>query len=457
MNPKLETRNAKLRLVGEAVGDRPFVGIMHAETPLDATRKFLDQVQNLDEDAQRRILRLAQELRGEIIERMSGAKNFEAYRLPQLMGDLNRTMDSWRQKYAVTQFDLYQDYAGLGYAQTEGPVLAAGFNIQLPATSVKLLDVSQRFSSDLIRQVTQDTISDISREVILSANGIQSPYETLQKVTGMIDDPLTFSSIYSRAQTITRTEGGRIQSIAAQGRLEDAAEVVEGLRKKWLWSSNSRPAHAAINGQIREVDEPFDIPAARYCPADKLMFPRDPSGTACQTINCGCQSVPDKPEWGLNKLADDGGQLNGGKIVTIEDLGLDPSTRYLVRMGGGQQVRWKSTGKIPEEPGYLYHITPAENRASIIKSGLRPGRATDPNKWGEETYFRGKLFAAKDIGEIGNVVDAVYDVDEFSLFRFKREGPWRVGPEGDLYKQGGRVMPRALEIWDGKKWVKAGA
>lgn len=301
----LDTRHSTLRLL-EASGDRPFLDIMRADTPLLATRKFLDQVQNLDADAQRRVLNLAQELRREIMDRLQGAKNFEAYRLPQLMGDLNRTVDSWRQKYAREQFDLYQDYAALGGAQIEGPTLAAGFNIQMPQTSVKLLDVSQRFSSDLIRQLTRDTISDISREVILSANGIQTPFEAMRKIQGMIDDPLTFRSVAARAEAIMQTEGGRIQSIAAQGRLEDAAEKVPGLKKQWLKSKGSRiprASHAAIDGQIRDVDKPYDVPAGRYCPADKLMFPRDPSGVACQTIRCGCQSVPWKEEWGLERLA----------------------------------------------------------------------------------------------------------------------------------------------------------
>jgi len=81
------------------------------------------------------------------------------------------------------------------------------------------------------------------------------------------------------------------------------------------WGRVLRDAHGHIMGireykdameserQIREVNEPFDVPGIGKCPATQLMFPRDPNGPACQIINCGCQSLPYKEDWGLEKLA----------------------------------------------------------------------------------------------------------------------------------------------------------
>lgn len=296
-------RNSIDRRAEEAAEDRPFLVIMHAETPLEATRRFLDQIQKLDDLAHRRVQGLATDLRKEIIGRMGSARNWEAYRLPRLLGDLNRTMDDWQTKQLGLGSDFIYQYEALGQAQVAGPLQAAGVDLGLPRTSIKVLEVSQRFSADLIKEITDQTRSSINREVMLTTNGVNTPFQAMQKIESMIDDPLTFRSIAARAETILKTEGGRVQSIAAQGRLEDAARVVPGLQKQWLWSGNARVQHQLIDKQVRDVDKPFDVPAYGRCPSDKLMFPRDPSGLACQTINCGCQSVPYKKEWELEKLA----------------------------------------------------------------------------------------------------------------------------------------------------------
>jgi len=39
-------------------------------------------------------------------------------------------------------------------------------------------------------------------------------------------------------------------------------------------------------GQEREVEEPFDVGG------EKLLYPRDPAGSASMTINCRCVSAP---------------------------------------------------------------------------------------------------------------------------------------------------------------------
>ena len=100
-----------------------------------------------------------------------------------------------------------------------------------------------------------------------------------------------------RALTVVRTELGRAYVAAAQHRQEQAVRVVPGLRKEWRRSGalRERPNHAAIDGQVRKVDEPFDLGGV------ELMYPRDPAGPPGETVNCGCQSLPlveDLPEAG---------------------------------------------------------------------------------------------------------------------------------------------------------------
>lgn len=96
-----------------------------------------------------------------------------------------------------------------------------------------------------------------------------------------------------RAMTIIRTELGRVHSLAGQQRKAQAAEVLPGLKKQWRRSGKlrSRRGHDLADGQICAVDEPFIVNGVA------LMFPRDPTGPAKETVNCGCTSLPFMDSW----------------------------------------------------------------------------------------------------------------------------------------------------------------
>ena len=103
-----------------------------------------------------------------------------------------------------------------------------------------------------------------------------------------------FKSIAARAETITMTEAGRVLEAASQARKVAAASVVPGLQKQWYYGHSPRqprPAHLAAHGQVRDVDKPFDVGG------EKLMYPKDPAGSARNTIRCGCTSLPYHPRW----------------------------------------------------------------------------------------------------------------------------------------------------------------
>ena len=96
-------------------------------------------------------------------------------------------------------------------------------------------------------------------------------------------DALLKSGGRSRALTLIRTELGRAYSLAGQQRMEQAAEVLPGLKKQWRRSGKlrARLTHDAIDGQLRDADKPFSAAGA------SLLFPRDPAGPAAETVNCG--------------------------------------------------------------------------------------------------------------------------------------------------------------------------
>ncbi|MCK9355686.1 MAG: phage portal protein [Dehalococcoidia bacterium] len=85
----------------------------------------------------------------------------------------------------------------------------------------------------------------------------------------------------SRAFTIARTE---VHSLAGFAQHEAAAQSGVLLFKEWVSSldARTRDSHAAMNGEVRPMDEPY---------SNGLMAPGDPDGDAGEIINCRCNEI----------------------------------------------------------------------------------------------------------------------------------------------------------------------
>lgn len=83
---------------------------------------------------------------------------------------------------------------------------------------------------------------------------------------------------------IARTEA---HTAAEQGSFEAAKSTGLDMVKEWGATEDMRTrfTHAVADGQIRQMDVPFDVGA------DKLMFPGDPNGSAKEVINCRCVAL----------------------------------------------------------------------------------------------------------------------------------------------------------------------
>lgn len=98
----------------------------------------------------------------------------------------------------------------------------------------------------------------------------------------------------ANANRIVRTEGHRIQQASTYHAQQQAkargAEVVK------IWDSaldgRTRPTHRRLDGQIREIDEPFEINGK------KAMYPGD-FGDPAEDCNCRCVSRT-KSRWELD-------------------------------------------------------------------------------------------------------------------------------------------------------------
>ena len=99
----------------------------------------------------------------------------------------------------------------------------------------------------------------------------------------------------NRAMVIARTESHRIQCQATSDAQYKAKEKGADVLKQWdsTLDGATRPNHRKLDGQIRELDEPFEVAGM------KAMFPGD-FGKASEDCNCRC-AILQRARWALDE------------------------------------------------------------------------------------------------------------------------------------------------------------
>ena len=98
----------------------------------------------------------------------------------------------------------------------------------------------------------------------------------------------------NQAYRIARTEGHRVQNQAAYDAQHKAKAAGADVVKQWCATldSRTRPHHAQLDGQLRELDEPFEIDG------HKALHPGG-FGIAAEDINCRCRLLQ-RARWALD-------------------------------------------------------------------------------------------------------------------------------------------------------------
>lgn len=128
--------------------------------------------------------------------------------------------------------------------------------------------LKKRVANNISRGIAQgQSYSDIAKNIAVGMVG------NYAKMNG--------GALYN-AMRITRTEAHRISQQAAYDALKKAKDNGADVVKQWdaTLDKRTRPSHARVDGEIRELDELF---------SNGLMRPGDPRGRAAEVINCRCQ------------------------------------------------------------------------------------------------------------------------------------------------------------------------
>lgn len=203
-----------------------------------------------------------------------------------------------------------------GYIGTMYDIAGQGVPLVVPvdqAAAVKAVLTDSKVSNGLYAALGVDVMKlkkSITQEI---SRGIASslPYSDIARnISNVSKAPM------SRAKTIARTEGHRIQQTSSRDAQFAAKKKGADVLKQWdaALDGRTRDSHARVDGEIRELDEKF---------SNGLMFPGDPSGGAAEVVNCRC-TANTRARWALddeelNTLKDRAAFFGIDKTENFED------------------------------------------------------------------------------------------------------------------------------------------
>lgn len=152
-----------------------------------------------------------------------------------------------------------------GYIGTMYDIHSQGIPIIMPINQeqvVQALQTDSKLSKSLYDSLGED-VNYLKRSIRAelsrgTANG-STWNEMAEKIAKGMNSP--FKKAYNRAVVISRTEGHRIQQKSALDAQYAAKEKGADIVKQWdaTLDNKTRPHHRRLDGQLRELEEPFEL------------------------------------------------------------------------------------------------------------------------------------------------------------------------------------------------------
>ncbi len=179
----------------------------------------------------------------------------------------------WLGETTEVATDLFEQLASSAFAR-----LSERFGISFDLEAEFAVLFITRRANQLAGQVTETTYRAITAQLAEGVAAGESIPDLAARVRTVFSD-----ASQVRATTIARTEvisGHNAAASAAAAQLP--ADVVAG--QQWIATRDGRvrPEHAAADGQIVAVGQPFDVDGAA------MLYPGDPNGPPDLTVNCRC-------------------------------------------------------------------------------------------------------------------------------------------------------------------------
>jgi uncharacterized protein with gpF-like domain len=273
-----------------------------AESRAIEFKRKLDELARLAKEptaeAQRSIERLLSDMSREILGDIakSDPSSYSAQRLRELKGAVDRAAGEF-QRAASSQVTAIEQRTFASSAASVDAAVAAGTGGVMihPIIDTRALVLAQGYTADLISNVSREASTRINLAIQRAYMGASDLPTLINQVGSALEDGKftgIFGPVGDRAVSIATNEVMRVHSLASQSRIEDLAKRHPELGKQWMHVPAAlvpRVTHLFADGQVRKANEPFDVGG------EELMYPRDPSGSPENTINCHCIQRPHLP------------------------------------------------------------------------------------------------------------------------------------------------------------------
>lgn len=147
--------------------------------------------------------------------------------------------------------------------------------------SGKYVQMLMRAKAPKVANIERTTRGRLHRTLVEGIGKGETVSELSSRVHGVLGGDR------ARALRIARTEAGEAVSTARFV----AASAAGAKRKGWITGRNPRPTHLAAGQNYHPRTNPIAMDERFKVGKDRLMFPRDPAGSAGEIINCNCVMV----------------------------------------------------------------------------------------------------------------------------------------------------------------------
>ncbi len=281
------------------------------ESPQKRISQVLRRQASLEEKAVKDQLRLLAQMRKYILGEIADAAGYQSFHLNQLLTAVDNYVDRVESEASAAIGSDAADMFALGHELVDAPLAAAGIDVgsgdSLTGISSELLNAAIRLTSGEIGDVFTELGTGLKSAIRRAALGAQSPSDVTAAVAKLVNQKRNpFTTAQYDAERIVRTEINRVFGAASHDRMKSANKTMGGgLKKAWLTAGDSRvrDEHQQAADDYG-VDNAIPVGEAFIVDGEELQFPLDPRGSASNTINCRCVSLPVVGEVGSAAAAD---------------------------------------------------------------------------------------------------------------------------------------------------------
>lgn len=212
--------------------------------------------------------------------------------------NLKKQIDGFMQELEAKQYESVDAYLKAayetGYIGTMYDIAGQGIPLVMPIdqkAAARAMTHDTKLSKRLYTKLGED-VNLLKKRV---ANNIARGIATADSYANIARNIAEGTNIgINRTMTIARTEGHRIQVLGAVDAQQKAKDAGADVVKQWdaALDGRTRPHHRQLDGQIRELDEPFEVDGM------KPMYPSG-FGKASEDINCRC-ALLQRARWALD-------------------------------------------------------------------------------------------------------------------------------------------------------------